>query len=96
MYMSKSLFHKYVQYTESSESWQIKKGMIIYFPTYLAAAKFPTKQSSSTALVPDLSTACHWRWRVPPNSGVMCSNSLPLYPDTGPFLPVQNYPTLEL
>ena len=27
--------------------------------------------------------------------GVTCSNSLPLYPDTGPFLPVQNYPTLE-
>ena len=27
--------------------------------------------------------------------GVTCSNSLQLYPDTGPFLPVQNYPTLE-
>ena len=28
-------------------------------------------------------------------AGVTCSNSPPLYPDTGPFLPVQNYPTLE-
>ena len=28
-------------------------------------------------------------------SSVTCSNSPPLYPDMGPFLPVQNYPTLE-
>ena len=29
-------------------------------------------------------------------TGVTCSNSLPLYPDTGPFLMWQTYPTLEL
>ena len=29
-------------------------------------------------------------------ASVTCSNSLPLYPDTGPFLMWQTYPTLEL
>ena len=29
-------------------------------------------------------------------AGVTCRNSPPLYPDTGPFLTLQTYPTLEL